>query len=280
MYDRGRPIPDEGLEKSKYTFTKQAVGMDQIDIHKKYCDTYREWIQSTQLNNIIGLDDFRFATFSMGTTESFDKFYVRHKDRQVKVLKGEYSYHHHATDIEYIEDSPLTEQDCVIISLPFADSGMEWQYHETMKRCTTLGIPVLVDCCWFGTCAGVTLDFSYPCIEDVVFALSKTFPVNKLRIGCRFSKRNNDGLSIYSEHGYLNFFTMNIGLQFIEKYDPDFIWRMYHLRQEHFCETNRVIPSAVVSLALGTDEKWEYLNRGGPFNRLCIADELAKYKYC
>jgi hypothetical protein len=73
---------------------------------------------------------------------------------------------------------------------------------------------------------------------------------------------------------------MNIGLQFIEKYDPDFIWRMYHLRQEHFCETNRVIPSAVVSLALGTDEKWEYLNRGGPFNRLCIADELAKYKYC
>src|SRR6056300_458006 len=105
MYDRGRPIPDEGLEKSKYTFTKQAVGMDQIDIHKKYCDTYREWIQSTQLNNIIGLDDFRFATFSMGTTESFDKFYVRHKDRQVKVLKGEYSYHHHATDIEYIEDS-------------------------------------------------------------------------------------------------------------------------------------------------------------------------------
>ena len=280
MYNRGKPIPDEGLEKSKYAFTKQAIGLDQIDIQKQYCETFRDWIQGTQLNTIIGLDDFTTTAFSMGTTESFDKFYIRHKHRQVKVLKGEYSYHTYATNTKFIEDEPLQENDCVIISLPFADSGMEWRYNETMRKCVELDIPVLVDCAWFGTCAGVQFNFTYPCIEDIVFSISKTFPVNKLRIGCRFSKGYTDGLSTYSEHGYLNFFTMNIGLQFIEKYDADFMWRMYNKRQLHFCETHKVIPSAVVSLALGTGKKWEYLNRGGPFNRLCISDELAKYKYC
>ena len=77
MYNRGKPIPDEGLEKCKYAFTKQAIGFDQIDIHKKYCETFRKWIQGTQLNTITGLDDFTTTAFSMGTTESFDKFYIR-----------------------------------------------------------------------------------------------------------------------------------------------------------------------------------------------------------
>jgi len=276
MYNRGKPVPDEGLEKSKYAFTKQAIGMDQVDIHKQYCETFRTWVQNTKLNTITGLDNFQNSVFSMGTTESFDKFYIRHKHRQVKVLKGEYSYHQYATNILFIEDSPLIENDCVVISLPFADSGDEWRYHETMNRCIQLGIPVLVDCCWFGMCAGVNLDFTYSCIEDVVFSLSKTFPVNKLRIGCRFSKDYTDGLSTYGDHSYLNFFTQSIGLQFIEKYNADFMWYRYNKRQSKFCKHNKVIPSSTVSLALGIGEKWKHLNRGGPFNRLCISDELIK----
>jgi len=280
MYNRGRPIPDKKLEVKKHEYTKDVIGLDQKDVNQEYGETFRDWIENTTLNTVKGLNNFPVQEFSMGTTESFDKFYVRHKTRQVKILKGEYSYHSFATNVEFIEDSPLTSNDCVIISLPFADSGMEWKYHETMKQCSKLRIPVLVDCCWFGTCAGVTLDFTYPCIEDVVFALSKTFPVNKLRIGCRFSKGNKDGLQIYSEHGYLNFTSMQIGLKFIQNYQSDYIWHMYNKHQTQFCKENKVIPSAVVSIALGTDEKWSYLNRGGPFNRLCIADELAKYKYC
>ena len=280
MYNRGRPIPDQKLENEKNLFIEKAIGHDQTDIHLEYCNEFRNWINSTKLNTIKGLDLFPISEFSMGTTESFDKFYIRHKSRKLKVLKGEYSYHSYATSIKFIEDSPLTDQDCVIISLPFADSGTEWKYHETMQKCSELKIPVLVDCCWFGTCAGLNLDLTYPCIEDVVFALSKTFPVNKLRIGCRFSKGKKDGLSIYSEHGYLNFFTMNIGLQFLKKYEADFMWTQYNDIQMLFCETHKVSPSAVVCLALGKEEKWNYLNRGGPFNRLCISDELAKYKYC
>jgi len=34
------------------------------------------------------------------------------------------------------------------------------------------------------------------------------------------------------------------------------------------------LPSPVVNLATGRGKQWDYLNRGGPHNRLCLSDAL------
>ena len=276
MYNRGKWVPDEQTSTILYEAMQRAIRKENTDCSTEYEAQYRTWITRTRNNTVRGLEFFPNAVFSHGTTESFDKFYTRHRNRTVRVLAGEYSYHQYAVNCKVGGIDDITENECVIISLPFADSGTKYLYSELMQRCTELAVPVLVDCCWFGMCSGIDFDFTYPCIEDVVFSLSKTFPVNKLRIGCRFSKPYCDGLTVYREHKYTNFFVQHIALDLLAQFTSDYMFNKYHLKQLKLCKQLQVTPSPVVSLAYGSGENWAYLNRGGPFNRLCLSDEFGK----
>ena len=54
-----------------------------------FCQDYLVWIKSTKHNTIKGLDDFKYACYSNGTTEAFDKFYVKNAKRRFRcVLKA------------------------------------------------------------------------------------------------------------------------------------------------------------------------------------------------
>ena len=280
MYNRGKYIPDAKAQATLNQIMHAKVGTQEIDCSVEYEHAYRTWISKTKNNRVQGLDLFPNAVFSHGTTESFDKFYTRHADRTLKVLAGEYSYHTYATDCTVIDNTNnLGSNDCVVVSLPFADNGGMHLYNELMQKCVELNIPVLVDCCWFGTCSDIVFDFTYSCIEDVVFSLSKTFAVNKLRIGCRFSKDYVDGLSVYKQHGYTNFYLQHVAMELLEHFDADYMCRTYRSAQLKLCTELGVDPSPVVNLATGKDESWAYLNRGGPYNRLCISDQLTQHKY-
>lgn len=267
-FSQGKCIPD-----SKTLLVELAYNVD-IDCSNEYVDAYRTWITNTQENKVFGLENFTDAVFSQGTTESFDKFYVRHKDRCLRIFRGEYSYHQYMTDVLSLNDVGLTKNDCVIVSFPFADSGTEYQYHSLMQECTRKNIPVLVDCCWFGTCGEMTFDFTYPCIEDVVFSMSKTFPISRLRIGIRFSRGYTDGLHAYARDSYLNFNSMKVGIEYMNKFTSDYMFTKYRVKQLQLCKQLSVLPSPVVNLATGVGKQWDHLNRGGPYNRLCLSDEL------
>jgi len=280
MYNRGKYIPDPQAQTTLLQLMHEKVGTQEIDCSVEYERAYRSWIAKTKNNHVQGLDLFPNAVFSHGTTESFDKFYCRHANRTLKVLAGEYSYHTYATECTVIQSiDDLNTNDCVVVSLPFADNGGMYLYSELMQKCVELDIPVLVDCCWFGTCSDIVFDFTYSCIEDVVFSLSKTFAVNKLRIGCRFSKDYSDGLSVYKHHAYTNFYLQHIAIGLLKNFDADYMCRTYRSTQLKVCKELGVDPSPVVNLATSKDQSWAYLNRGGPYNRLCISDQLTEHKY-
>jgi hypothetical protein len=276
MYNRGKWIPDQQTSTVLYGAMHRVICKENTDCSTEYEAQYRTWITNTRNNTVRGLELFPNAVFSHGTTESFDKFYTRHRNRTVRVLAGEYAYHQYAVNCQVGGIDDVTADDCVVVSLPFADSGTQYLYRELMQRCTELGVPVLVDCCWFGMCSGIDFDFTYPCIEDVVFSLSKTFPVNKLRIGCRFSKPYCDGLTVYREHEYTNFYLQHIAMDLLAQFTSDYMFNKYHLKQLKLCKQLQVTPSPVVNLAWGSGENWTYLNRGGPFNRLCLSDGFSK----
>lgn len=59
----------------------------------EFCEQYLEWIKSTSLSRFVGLEDFKHSVFSAGTTEAFDKFYMKNHTRRFRCFKGEYMYH-------------------------------------------------------------------------------------------------------------------------------------------------------------------------------------------
>lgn len=240
----------------------------------EFCEQYLTWIKSTSLSRFVGLKDFKHAVFSAGTTESFDKFYMRNNRRRFRCFKGEYMYHQLAwrnswPDWQYLEDDLLHSNDAVVISFPFADTGNQHASYEwLMNECTALGIPVLIDCAYYGISSNMMYDFSYPCITDIAFSVSKYFPIAHARVGMRLTRTNDDdSLFVYQYRSYNNKYGAKLGSYLLQQFSPDYITVTYKHKQIEFANILGVTPSNTVMFALG-NETWQAYNRGGSTNRL------------
>ena len=244
------------------------------DLTGEYCTAYRNWIESSKNNTIMGLAHFPYACYSNGTTESFDKFYIKNRTRRFRCFRGEYMYHqlmwrNSWPDWTWLDDECLSENDAVVISLPFSDTGNEHQLHKALlEGCDKLGIPVLVDCAYFGICSDITFDFTHPCITDIVFSLSKSFPVAHARVGIRFTRTDDDdSLFVCNKAGYINRIGCAVGLMLIKNFSPNYIVEKYKKQQIDFCNELEAEVSNTILFGIDNGKYPEY-NRGRKTNRL------------
>ena len=246
----------------------------QVD-SKSFCKTYIEWIRSGTLNTVSGLENFPYAVYSNGTTEAFDKFYMKNNKRRFRCFRGEYVYHQIAwrtswPDWKFLEEEPLEHNDAVVISLPFSDTGNEHvQMQDVLQTCTDLKIPVLIDCVYFGVCSNINFDFNHACITDITFSLSKAFPLAYARVGMRLTKVDDDDtLLMLHKIEYTNRIGASFGVKLMEQYSPDFIVNKYKQKQLDLCDTLGIVPSNTVLFGIDTDNMYPEYNRGGQTNRL------------
>jgi len=269
-------------EFSYYVMRKECL--EDTTIVPKFTNTYRDWIESSKLNQITGLDKFPTVAYSQGTSESFDKFYLKHNTRRFRCFRGEYMYHRLAWEnyfpnYKYIDDIPntinLENNDAVVVSWPFADTGDTHPLFgkEFLDECYAKGIPVLIDCAFFGICSGMTFNFDHPAITDICFSLSKSFPLHHLRIGIRFTKEDdNDSLLVYHKTQYVNRYGAALGILFMENWSPDIAVETWHNKQIEWCKKMNLQPSSTVIFGIDTQHLYPHYNRGMiDTNRLCFA---------
>ncbi len=280
-------IANPEIENQVYQFINDAADdncLSDVEISKNFILSYVDWIKSTKNNTISGLDEFTHAVYTNGTTEAFDKFYMKHRNRRLRYFRGEYMYHAAAGKFSFdasleIEHGDIDKNDVVVISLPFAGTGNE---HPRMKdildTCDKLSVPVLLDCCYFGVCAGINFDFTHQSIEAITFSLSKNFPVQHLRIGIRLTRKNDDDLLfIYNKNNYTNRLGCSVGNKILKSYSPDFNYNTYHNTQEEFCKILNIEKSNCVFFGISKTNFQEY-NRGIEQNRLCFSKYLYSKK--
>ena len=244
------------------------------EISQQFLDFYRDWILSTTNNTVKGLELFPYAVQTHATTEGFDKFYMAHNQRRFRCFRGEYMYHQVTwrnswPNWKFIEDETLDSNDAVVISFPFSDTGGKHKcLDKVLERCSELNIPVLVDCAYFGICGDLDFDFTHPCIHTITFALSKTFPLSHARVGLRFTRQDDDDPAFVTQKtNYTNRVASGLGLHFMKKYSPDYIYNAYRSTQLDFCNQLNVLPSDCVMFGIG-DLRWHEYNRGTKTNRL------------
>ena len=243
---------------------------------------YDLWIKSSTLNKFIGLDNYKYKCYSLGTSEAFDKFYMKNAKRRFRCFKGEYMYHklswRDKFEWDWLDDKPLSKTDAVVISLPFADTGDKHiNYEQLLEQCCELNVPVLVDCAYFGICRDINFNLDYDCITDITFSLSKTFPVAYARIGMRCYKiDDDDSLFVYSKVNYNNKIGAFLGIKYFERFTPDYITEKYVDKQLNFCNTIGVNPSKTVLFGIDYKHKFDEYNRGGDSNRLSFHKQYVK----
>ena len=87
-----RPVPN----KSDYEFVVSEIknaNLYDLDKIPEFCGNYLNWIHSTKLNNLIGLDNFNSKQYVHGTCQSFDFFYLLHSRKRLRCFKGDFLYH-------------------------------------------------------------------------------------------------------------------------------------------------------------------------------------------
>lgn len=252
-------------------------------LEKEFLETYRQWILASRLNRFAGLSnkDFPFSRYVHGTSQTFDHFFRRHAKRRIRFFKGEFIYHKiYCRDVipwTFIEDEPLAVDDAVIVSMPFSDSGgVPNGIGETLDKCHSLGVPVLIDAAYIGISRGIEFDFSHPAIETVTSSLSKAFTgAAALRIGVRFEREfRDDPVDFFNGVGMFSRLGAKLGTKLMARFSCDFISEKYFKKQQEICAGIGVTPSACVIFANG-DDRFQSFNRGGVFNRICLSKLLA-----
>jgi hypothetical protein len=271
-----RPIRSKEVYQHHHDFGYQPVSL------LEYTDTWRRWITTSKTKTLDGLEKFQHADFVNGTSQTFDHFWLKHRDRRPVSLRGEFQYHacvNKSWKFCWIDSADnLRPGDCLVISLPFSDSGCQhadWQ--SILDRCDDLDIPVCVDLAYWGISQSVDLDLdSHQCIQQLTCSLSKPFcTLENHRVGIRFSRHyNNDGISMINETNMQNIYSMSLGCYFMMEFTCDWIPEKFRSAQIAACEGLALVAADTVIFGHGNSDYEEY-NRGVPnSNRICISEFL------
>lgn len=239
-----------------------------------YLEKYHEWILSSQLNKITGLENYPVRHLINGTTQSFDEFYYKYASKRLRIFRGEYAYHKRVfPNWKYVEDEPLATGDILIISAPFCSTG---DVHELMNNVldTALqtSVPTIIDCAYYGTCTDFVLDVSHPAIESVSFSLTKGTGLGDIRSGIRYSKKEDQfPINQQNDYNHTILGAAKIGLYMMEKFSVDFIPTKYREMQLEVCKQAGIEATKCMHLAIG-DETWRDFRVDDKYNRLGIRE--------
>ena len=116
----------------------------------EFLQCYREWMQKD--HNLDGINNFPYLSFANGSTEVFDKFYLKHMGKRLRLFRGEYYYHRIAArewfngNFAWVDEDSIKENDVLVVSVPFSDTGnIPENYFEVLTSCYVFDVPVLID---------------------------------------------------------------------------------------------------------------------------------------
>lgn len=248
--------------------------------HTTLDQTWRNWLESSSHNTIAGLNTFKHSAFSAGTSPVFGEFISRYPTRRVRVSRSDFIITRilartYNRELVYLEDAPLSANDCVILSVPFSGNGSYYPTHtELFDQADALEIPVFVDGAYFGISHGIKYPLDRDCVTDFATSLSKHIAGVPFRMGIRFTRQVvDDGISA-SLLGSNVFDRLNsyLSIQLLNQFSHDWIINRYRNLSNLVCTANNLTSTNTVTIAIGTPEMEEF--KRGDFTRVCISEEL------
>jgi len=208
---------------------------------KPFMDMFKQWITSSKLNYIQGLDDFPEQYIINGCTEAITEYHWMFRDRRLRLIAGEYMFTANMTmrgNFTWLHEDDLREGDALIVSVPFAWTGdVPEDFDKIMETCSTLNIPVLIDCCWFGMCHDIEIKVNYPCVQGVCFSTSKAFASGSFRVGTLFAKNSPNHIKALNTYFYTPLLAAVAHTQVLQEFSADYMPTKYKERQLEICES-------------------------------------------
>ena len=228
---------------------------------EKFEADFRDYIKAGNNYKLQNFDLFKYIGFSAGTQESFLNFYLMNSKKRMRVFKGDYWWHMdiwQKTGIKwaYIEDDDIRPGDACICSYPFALTGDKHvQFDWLVEQCNKNHVNLMVDFIYLPNSMNcVDIDLGAPCIQEITFSFSKTFPVQCAKIAVRLCKtKPQDPMQMSNDENICNRLSAGLAHEIIKNFPINYMIGKYKNKQKYWCEKLGLKQTKVVHFALGED---------------------------
>jgi len=220
------------------------------EVKKEFEKLFLEKLVAYPLSRLIGLELFKDVQTVIGCTQYIDNLYQSHPNNFF-VFENEFSYHKSLGNNNQISAEDIPNNSHLLVSVPQAHSCDVPGLLETVteiaeKRHCSLHL----DMAWWPISKGLSVDLSSPCIKTVATSLSKPFSLSKNRIGIRLSKEHiHDAVSIQNNKNIVPRTLIEIGLNYLQQHDLDYMWKKYGEHYDHICRLCRMRPLPIFFMA-------------------------------
>lgn len=249
--ERPQPLTDIQIEKLiQDVLTGKLDHNITNEIYHKFKDTMINWLLSSKLNKLSGLNKFNQIDICIGCTQFIDNLYMQ---GNVQILKNDYKYHQRLNpNIKFSEISKLVKNVPLLISFPFPAIGdIHPNMNELLDECLLKNIPVHIDGAWITCSKNLVFNFDHPAIHSVGISLSKGLGLGWSRIGLRWSRNNiTDSISLMNTFNMVNKPLVMIGSYFLMNLSPDYLWQKHGDRNNKICKDFNLNATKSVHIAL------------------------------
>ena len=253
--ERPQPLTDNTIEDIIKELLPHKWGYYFEDsLYSQFKSELQDWITSSTLNTVTGLDSFTRTDVIQGCTQFIDNLYMQ---GPVQTIKGDYRYHSRLNpDIAFSVPGYLRPNVPLIIAMPFPSTGsVHTQMKEILDEAGNKGIDVHVDGAWFTCCRGINFDVSHSAIKSVGISLSKGLGLGWNRIGVRWTRQTTpDSVTIQNDFRMVMRGPVIIGLHFLRQLPPDYLWNKYGTIYQKICRDFELTPTQSIYLALRNGE--------------------------
>lgn len=249
--DRPQSMYDKEVHKYFNELFKENFANNE-NLSSDFVEVFHNWIISSKLNSLNGLELFKDRDVCIGVTQYIDDLYqVHHKN--IKYLEHEYKYHHRLNpEGSFSKVGNLKKGDQLILSLPFPFYGdIHPQMNNIIQHCNEHHIDLHIDACWYGCSRDIQFNLEEPCIKSIGFSLSKGLGLGANRIGLRYSKKRWNGpISIMNDFNMNLQAQMWLGIEFMNKFGSDFWQNKYYKHYLKICHDFNLKPTKAIHIAL------------------------------
>ncbi len=257
------------------------------NILENFLFTYQDYLKKDSTNNIIGLENFKSATYIHGTIQSFDYFYLKYSHKRLRWKEGEFAYHRIAersygiAGKSFTNFDELIEGDMLIISIPFSAScEVPDNFEDVLCDCDKKGIPVLIDFAYLAISRGIEINLDHDCIKVVSFSLSKCYyGIERLRAGLRLTRKYvDDPIDYANEYNVINFSGAYVATKLINNFPPSKIYDEIEPYTNEICKQSNYFRNKTIifaSIEKSHSEFEKYKRSESNYSRKCISEQIA-----
>jgi len=252
--ERPSPLTDRRIELIIQDVLSGKINPDISDqIYDSFKTEVENWILSSNLNKLTGLESYTRKDIIIGCTQFIDNLYM---DGPVQVLHNDYRYHQRLSLAFFKDVGSLIPGIPLIIAMPFPSIGAPHRdMEEILYEAENKNVPVHIDGAWITCCRDITFDFRHPSIASIGISLSKGLGLGWNRIGLRWIKEpKQDSISIMNDFHMNNRALAMIGLHFVRNLPPDYLWNTHGQNYYKICNDFNLTPTNSIYLALRNNQ--------------------------